>query len=324
MDDASETDASYCRVHTLEAGEPLLGTANEAVTTWVLVEHAGHWGAKVPRDAEGLPQPAVTRLLALGNETGVRVQLIRRPGGLTGAGGTPMLFVASIDTSDPGRSQLVGRKLAGYDELATLDPAAELRGEHGALAQTSPVYLVCTHGARDRCCAKWGMPVFRRLCQLAGAEARDRVWQTSHLGGHRFAPVVLTLPDAYLYGRVGLGADARGSEAETDQLWRETEAGRIYDLERLRGRSCYPSPVQFADVALRRREGWTGHHDLSLLEHAREEGARQRHIARFSVTGGELEMSVEPGGTEFTVLGSCGDDVHKRMRPWRESTPRPM
>ncbi len=316
MDDAL-TDASYCRVHTAQADEPLLGTANDGVTSWVLVEHAGHWGPKVPKQAEELPESAREQLRKLDDEDGVRVQLIRRPGGLLEPG-RPWVFVVSVDPADPGRSRAVGRQLDGVGQLDSLSLEAELSGATGALEQVEPLYLVCTHGARDRCCAKWGMPVFKRLCALAGDSGAGRVWQASHLGGHRFAPVVLTLPDGYVYGRVGIDGDV---EAETERLFAETEAGRIYDLERVRGRSCLRSPVQFADVSLRRREGWSGHNDLSLLEHRREDGARMRHVARFLVTGGEVELAVEPSKFEFRVLGSCGDDSLKRMRPWRVAAP---
>lgn len=322
-DETASGDSSYCRVHAGEAGEPFLGTANDGVTTWVLVEEAGVWGSKVPKQAEGLPEAARKRLLELGENPGVRVQLIRRPGGLVDEG-RPWLFVVSVDPAEPGRSRAVGRQLHDHAELSGLELDSELDGSTGAMALVSPLYLVCTHGARDRCCAKWGMPVFKRLCGLAGDEV-SRVWQTSHLGGHRFSPVVLTLPDGYLYGRIGVDADGRTVDeavsAETGRLWAETEAGRIYDLERVRGRSCFRSPVQFADISLRRREGWTGHRDLSLLEHRREDGSRMRHVARFAVTGGELELAVEASSIEFRVLGSCGDDALKRMRPWRVGAP---
>lgn len=34
-------------------------------------------------------------------------------------------------------------------------------------------------------------------------DARDRVWECSHLGGHRFSPTVLSSPVSAVYGRLG-------------------------------------------------------------------------------------------------------------------------
>jgi hypothetical protein len=66
----------------------------------------------------------------------------------------------------------------------------------------TPDVLVCTHGARDRCCGADGSRLFQRALAMGGA----RVWRTSHTGGHRFAPTMLSFPDGLCWGR--LDADA--------------------------------------------------------------------------------------------------------------------
>ena len=49
--------------------------------------------------------------------------------------------------------------------------------------------LVCTHGARDACCGKFGYGFYVEMRGLAAVRGDGvRVWRTSHLGGHRFAP----------------------------------------------------------------------------------------------------------------------------------------
>jgi hypothetical protein len=65
--------------------------------------------------------------------------------------------------------------------------------------------LVCTHGAVDACCAKFGYPVYRRLRQIAAeSELPDpvRVWRCTHFGGHRFAATVLDMPEGRYWGRL--------------------------------------------------------------------------------------------------------------------------
>lgn len=59
-------------------------------------------------------------------------------------------------------------------------------------------YMVCTHGSRDPCCGLKGVPIYRALEQAAGR----KTLQVSHLGGHRFAPVLLSMPEWKFYGHL--------------------------------------------------------------------------------------------------------------------------
>ena len=59
-------------------------------------------------------------------------------------------------------------------------------------------YMVCTHGSRDPCCGLLGVPIYRTLTE-AGSRP---VLQVSHLGGHRFAPVLGAFPEWKFYGHL--------------------------------------------------------------------------------------------------------------------------
>jgi hypothetical protein len=58
-------------------------------------------------------------------------------------------------------------------------------------------FLVCTHGRRDACCAKFGMPLFR---QARAHGSGVRAWRTMHFGGHRYAPTAWEFPSGYKWG----------------------------------------------------------------------------------------------------------------------------
>ncbi len=63
--------------------------------------------------------------------------------------------------------------------------------------------FVCTHGAIDACCAKFGYPVYRELKKLAvAAGTNTRVWRCTHFGGHRFAATMLEMPSGRYWGRM--------------------------------------------------------------------------------------------------------------------------
>jgi hypothetical protein len=168
-------------------GDPLTGTAFAAARV-LLVERPGPWGRS------GLPEsrvdPAVTRALrARANQAGVRIIAIRRPG-RTPVGGARRW--AYVDTRDDRQQVGWGR----YEDDAELT-AVPLDGTAGE-PDDAELYLVCTHGRHDPCCALRGRPV-------AAALARERpgqVWECSHIGGERFAANVLLLPSGLVYGRV--------------------------------------------------------------------------------------------------------------------------
>lgn len=64
-------------------------------------------------------------------------------------------------------------------------------------------FFVCTHGAIDACCAKFGYPVYRELKRIAAASGTNtRIWRCTHFGGHRFAATVLEMPSGRYWGRL--------------------------------------------------------------------------------------------------------------------------
>lgn len=280
----------YCREQALD--EPLAGTAKGPLRRWVLIEDGLPWKAKLPRDSQ-LPAAVRERLAQIDADPHTRVQLIRRPG--RGQGTRRKVFVVEC-------AEAVGdRRLAELelelDAIAQLDPDA-LAARAASCSEQAALWLVCTHGTRDRCCAKWGVPLWSALAKLEG----ERVWQSSHLGGHRFAPTFLALPSGLLYGQFGLD--------EVEALRAELQDGRVGALERLRGRSCYPPAAQRAEIELRRNGGWGTEGQLRLIAcEAREVGGA---LVRFDTPAGERRVEVEPAATLATP-SSCGDAPSPRQ-----------
>src|SRR5207249_4701681 len=103
----------------------------------------------------------------------------------------------------------------------------------------------------------------------------ELVWESSHIGGDRFAGNLVCLPHGLYFGRVGPAEAAEVADAYL--------AGRI-DLGHYRGRSCYDMLVQAAEDAVRRRWGLTGVDDLVLS--AREGGGRDEVATTWAGPGG--------------------------------------
>ncbi len=77
----------------------------------------------------------------------------------------------------------------------------------------------------------------------------DLIWQTSHVGGHRFAPNLICLPHGIFYGRVPPEKASWIADLYMD--------GRL-SLDNYRGAGAYPAPVQAAEHFLRLETGEDG------------------------------------------------------------------
>jgi hypothetical protein len=239
-----------CSVASRAAEEPVEATAPHAVS-WVGVVVPGSW----PRDAlSRLPE----RLRdVLDDAPGVRAVLLRPVGRATSDVG--LVLAGTV----PGRTWLREVAAEGAADAVDVltDPGHEaldrlVTGRDPGLGRSvaRPAVLVCTNGARDACCARQGRPAAVLVrdglgvggSRLVGrSKARASVWESSHLGGHRFAPTAAVLPHGVLLG--GLGPDPAPLERAVSDLL----AGRTV-LDGYRGRSTYRAPEQAAETAVRR------------------------------------------------------------------------
>ena len=188
--DAGSRPTPWCAALARAVDEPLVGTAPVA-PRWVCVEHRGTW----PHDLGAHRDEAVRTFLDRAVAAGWRPLLVRRPGRRPSEGPT-RVFLA--DTTPPG-PQVTVQRIVDPAELATIAlPAAgaPLPGE----VVPEAMLLICTHGRRDRCCAVDGRALARAVVETGEPD----VWESTHLGGHRFAPTALVLPTGYVYGRLDL------------------------------------------------------------------------------------------------------------------------
>lgn len=176
-----------CALRAQLRGDPMLGTAFPASRV-LLVEQPGPWGR--PGLAESRFDPTIARNLERrANTAGLRLLTIRRPG-RTPRGADRRWAI--VDARPGGEQIRAGRY---HDDKELLDiPLDGTAGEPVA----GPIFLVCAHSKHDPCCALRG----RGVAAALAAERRGRVFESSHLGGDRFAANVLVLPDGWLYGRV--------------------------------------------------------------------------------------------------------------------------
>ncbi|MBQ1079740.1 sucrase ferredoxin [Nocardiopsis sp. B62] len=241
--------------------EQIAGTAGRT-GGWLLIEHDGPW--RHPALAsEGLDRDVVSELSRRIAGRDVRPQLIKRPGARDRARIGRPLRAYLVHTS---RTHPWVRRVDFHDlaELLAIDVTAAERPEPPTFGRPvdHTLYLVCTHAKKDPCCAMLGRPV---AAALAGGEAE--VWETTHVGGDRFAANLVALPQGVYFGRL----TPEGAQDTVAAF----ERGLVLP-ENYRGRCTDSSPAQAAEAALRARLGFPVGVDAltHLTEEATETGAR--------------------------------------------------
>ncbi len=178
-----------CSVLSRSRGDSMLGTAFERGGV-LLVEIPGPWGHDA-LTASRFEADVAHKLIARAEDADLRTLAIRHPGrsdahALRRWAVRPVGSALTYWGTYSADAELLDLPLDGS--------AGEPDGESS--------YLVCAHSKRDQCCAVFGRPIAAALEELRPG----RVWECSHTGGHRFAPVVLALPATVaggaLYGRV--------------------------------------------------------------------------------------------------------------------------
>jgi hypothetical protein len=278
----------FCADLSRANGESLAATASR-IERWFLVEYRGLWTSDALAGS-GLSDQVKSHLREQARAAGrARVLFVRRPDRRGERG-----LVAYTADSRPGREQLRRFELEEHEDLRQLDLATPTGGtpvEH-------PLFVVCTHGKHDPCCARYGRPLYEALRDELEP---DWAWQVTHVGGDRFAGNLVCLPEGLYYGRA--------DRAEALALLDEHLAGRIW-LEGYRGRSCYPFAVQAAELEVRRATGLTGIQDLTLVS-AKREG--ETWSVTFRAAGTEHEVEIEPQLGDFTYL-TCNSPAVQRPR----------
>lgn len=126
-----------------------------------------------------------------------------------------------------------------------LGPLLAMFGRRWRIDTTGrPTLAICTHGTRDRCCAKFGFAAFQEARRLVetGASPFEPI-ETSHLGGDRFAATGVFFPSGSMYAHLGDLDLAALCTAETE--------GRL-DPARYRGGVFDPQMVQLVRAGLAR------------------------------------------------------------------------
>lgn len=234
-------------------GEPLPGTAPTRRFWWA-IDHPGPWPA----------QPLVESVLG---------ELASWVTPLAGRSDTTVLLTRQRDPEAPRQVYFADT----WDRTLAVGPCGPTPPDLAPCPDT--VTLVCTHARRDQCCAILGRPL---LDVMTGAR------ESTHIGGHRFAPTVLVLPWGIVLGRCAAEA------------WPPVQFLGPDALPYYRGRTALEAPAQVADAEARRIWG------LGLTENLTVTRDPRTDRVRFEVSHASDHVWIEVESSQEAYLPSCG------------------
>ncbi|KAA9008136.1 sucrase ferredoxin [Histidinibacterium aquaticum] len=284
----------FCTEGSLAAGERLAGWGAHPEKVLLVRWPKSKWRFSA-RVAENMP-PEVEAAVTRAAEAGWRVNLIDRKG------------------ETPGRHRVHVGPGARSTEVATGDLAAVIdavvRGgpaltRAGLRPESRMQILCCTHGKHDRCCAKWGFPLYKTLDRETRATGLAEAWEVTHIGGCRLSAGVLVLPSRRKYGRM--------RPEDVPAFLAAEAAGRPY-LPCYRGAADLAPAAQAAEVAGLRHLAAAGIRGRATVE-------RDTTTGRFRVLCGRAVAEVSVAPEEVRAHGNCnglssGSDITPRTG-WR-------
>lgn len=270
----------YACEHSQQVNEPFFATAPRA-ETWILLEYPRPWSAEA-YPASDIPTGVKAHIDAqIALMPFPRIQLIARSHNQSELANLSLYVIHAGFQSQRVRHFT----LPTYENLRDL-PLAEIAAgerEQGEII-TEPVYIVCTNGKRDVCCSRHGLGLFNALREHGG----EHVWQSNHIGGHRFAGTLVTFPYGLYYGRV--------APEDVTALANATARGKVL-LSHVRGRACLESVIQAAEYYLHRESGQMALDAFMLCDV--EPADKHWHVwfergtQRYQVTVGKVMSSFE-------------------------------
>lgn len=305
----------FCAEQSRQSGVDIIGSASEH-QIYIAIEYPSPW-APYDLETKGIPDNLrelgeeiyddydrfQARFLLIHNESLkqenlTRLLIFRKPSGLAKEYSRQEFHLADIQDVAP----LVKQYLMG-------EPMTET-----PIESTTKEILICTHGSHDRCCARFGNPIYRQALQIVNELSLDhiRIWQASHIGGHRMAPTAIDFPEARYYGYL----DRSSLESIL------TRTGNIHDLNTVyRGWGALPWAAQVVEKELLLTHGWNWFDykvTASVLTHNEEETFNQVELMYEAAGDMQIYRADVVANPDKTVhlKGSCTSEKEFEFIPY--------
>lgn len=184
-------DSTFCSILAEKEGEPLDGTAPEKDSVILIPANKIVWHR----------YSAKNYLVNLPNDSdlGQTIRSFRNP-----------LFIF-YSPNERTRDHIFISDSSGIQCFSSAGSIVE--------SEVSHLYAICTDGVKDACCAKFGIPVAKAFYKECEKDKFSLSFETSHIGGCRFAATAICFPSGNSYGRM--------LSKDTTEIKRSEENGLI-------------------------------------------------------------------------------------------------
>ena len=284
-----------CSENSIQASEKIFSTAPH-VNFWLLIEYNGKWEEKAFNNCDiDIKVKHVIRKLAK-EHLNSRIQLIRNEY----QSNNHIKFYIAI--TKEAEKKVYEFKIKSYHDILNINFDSELSDKN---LKSIPILLVCTHGSYDNCCGEKGLELFYHLSKN---EKDFEVWQTTHLGGHRFAANILILPGGIYYGRIN---NNNYKKIKNSYLNNKLE------VDFLRGRCFYHPDVQAAEYYLRSELNYSFLNNLNLISQSSTENGVFNVTFENEESKKVFELIIEKNDKALQLLASCRDKHKKFIAQYR-------
>lgn len=306
----------FCAEQSRQSGVDIIGSASEH-QIYVAIECPPPWTTD-DMESKGIPDNLrelseeiyedydrfQTRFLLIYNEhlkqeNCTRVLFFRKPSGFANAYEKQEFHLTDIQDVAP----LVQQYVMG--EPINLQP----------IDNPTRDILICTHGSRDRCCSRFGNPIYHQALKIVEEYSlkQVRIWQVSHIGGHRMAPTAIDFPTARYYGYLD-------SSSLTSIL---TCTGDMQNLKTVyRGWGMLPWAAQVMEKELLFKHGWDwlNYHVTARVIHCdQDEIFNQVELICETLAGKQQTYQAEVVADENRTVqlkGSCASEKSTEVVPY--------
>ena len=309
------SSSKFCSLMTRQIGEPLAGTAPFAKHFVLITWPKKYWQYEALESKGGFPEGLKEWMMTQSEISGkVTIRLVSRKG-INNESTDIYIYPEKMHYSN-----VLPEEISGVLKSHFLDVC---NPENSAKKIEKDHILVCTHGRHDKCCAKFGSQLAENLRDhLKDQQDNIEVFDSSHLGGHRFAPTMIDFPSGRAYGHL--------TTEEIPDYFESRKHGLVYG-KAYRGAVFLSELVQVAEAYVQRfrsSKQWNCQVRITDIENLSEKNFRC-HASFNNPENGIASQTDIPNKLTFTFklkgyegpAGCNGLNQPKLRKCWELETP---
>ena len=286
----------FCSQLSRDLQEPLAGTGKHAALNLLLSWPSGQWNQTTfqAQDMTAAESTQINQLI----DSGWRVNLIDRK---AQAKQSHKVYLMPENLSyEVNRNELLGL-------LSAINTGADTSSWQPQKV-TNKLILCCTHGKKDKCCAKFGNASYQALSTAATTWGEQfDIWQSTHLGGCRLAASAIAFNPLHKYGRI---------EPDKVEDFLASEANNQPYLPSYRGASDLEPAEQCAELAARHWLSQQQHVPSALTIHTLVQQAEHMTFAvQWSSAHSQGQLTIDCTSNELQRFATCKEMDQEETAP---------